>query len=595
MTPAPGRRNGLHPSVGPAPSGPAAAGGATAVARHGRARGLLDRPGRRWLRLHPAGLLLGTAFAVLAMTPSLLPRDWLFQGVVSGISAAAGYGAGVVLAWALRRSARWRRLQDRLRRRLPARATAWAWAALLLAIPAVVVAMLLVSAQWQREIATLVGIDRTTTTGWLRAGPVLLLVAALLLALARGVRALYRLVARLLRRWVRLPPRMASVLGAVLVTFLVASLVDDVLLQRALTVADSAFSAANDETFEGVEQPRTEARSGSPASLVPWDTLGREGRRFVAGGRTPEELDAAAAGTAREPVRVYVGLQSAPTPQERANLAVAELERTGAFDRSVLLVATSTGSGWVNDTAPSAVELMYGGDTAVVSMQYSYLPSWLSFLVDRSRAEQAGRLLFDAVHARVDQLPEGDRPRLLVYGESLGSQGSEAAFSSLADIRAQADGVLWVGPPNSNEVWSALVERRDPGTRAVQPVYSDGLVVRFAGDEAELPQPPTPWVQPRVLYLQHPSDPIVWWSPDLLLRRPDWLVEPRGDDVSPAMSWYPVVTFWQVTADLTHAQSVPDGHGHNYDDLILDGWAAVAAPDGWTDADTARVAAVLGP
>jgi uncharacterized membrane protein len=180
-----------------------------------------------------------------------------------------------------------------------------------------------------------------------------------------------------------------------------------------------------------------------------------------------------------------------------------------------------------------------------------------------------------------------------VYGESLGSQGSEAAFTTLSDIRARADGVLWVGPPNSNRLWRALVERRDPGTLEVEPVYSGGRVVRFTDDSGDLTRPPTPWYPPRVLYLQHASDPIVWWSPDLLLARPDWLVEPRGDDVSPAMGWYPVVTFWQVTADLTHSQSVPDGHGHNYNDLILDGWVAVAAPPGWTEADTARVRAAL--
>jgi uncharacterized membrane protein len=294
-----------------------------------------------------------------------------------------------------------------------------------------------------------------------------------------------------------------------------------------------------------------------------------------------------------DPVRVYAGLASTPDPQQRADLAVAELERTGAFDRAVVAVVTTTGTGWVNPDAPASLELMYGGDTATVATQYSYLPSWLSFLADRSRSEEAGRLLFDAVHARVEQLPEQDRPRLVVYGESLGSQGSEAAFTTLADIRAQADGVLWVGPPNSNRLWHSLVERRDPGTRKVEPVYSDGMVVRFAGDVEDLADPPTPWYPPRVLYLQHPSDPIVWWSPELLFRRPDWLVEPRGDDVSPAMSWYPVVTFWQVSADLTHSQSVPDGHGHNYNDLILDGWAAVAAPEGWTDADTARIRTVL--
>jgi uncharacterized membrane protein len=174
-----------------------------------------------------------------------------------------------------------------------------------------------------------------------------------------------------------------------------------------------------------------------------------------------------------------VGLATAPTPQERADLAVAELERTGAFDRSVLAVVTTTGIGWINSPAPESLELMYGGDTAIVTTQYSYLPSWLSFVVDRSRSEEAGRLLFDAVHARVAALPNGHRPRLLVYGESLGSQGSEAAFTTLGDIRAQTDGVLWVGPPNSNRLWSSLVARRDPGTAEVKPVYASGLVVRF--------------------------------------------------------------------------------------------------------------------
>ena len=72
-----------------------------------------------------------------------------------------------------------------------------------------------------------------------------------------------------------------------------------------------------------------------------------------------------------------------------------------------------------------------------------------------------------------------------------------------------------------------------------------------------------------------------------------WLVEPRGRDRSAAMQWSPVVTFWQVSADLTNAEGVPGGHGHNYSNDILDGWAAVAPPDGWTAADTERIRAAL--
>ena len=54
------------------------------------------------------------------------------------------------------------------------------------------------------------------------------------------------------------------------------------------------------------------------------------------------------------------------------------------------------------------------------------------------------------------------------------------------------------------------------------------------------------------------------------------------------MRWYPVVTFWQVTADLGNAASPPMGYGHNYADQLLDAWVIVAPPPDWTDADTDR-------
>jgi uncharacterized membrane protein len=547
----------------------------------------------RSLRLDPVGLAVATAFASLAMTPSLLPRSWLFQGVVSGVSAALGYGLGRVLHWALDRSARWRGVRERLGQRAPAWAPWAAWAVLLVAGAATLATMLTVSAEWQRQSAALLGIDRPTTSGWLRAGPVLVGVAAALLAVARGLRAASRGVAGLLRRWVRLPRRVASLVAAALVAAVVVTVVDDVLVTRALSVTDSAFEAANLEDPDGVRAPGSPLRSGSPASLVSWESLGLQGRKFVAGGPTPAEFAAASPEGFRAPIRVYAGLDSAEDPQARADLAVAELRRTGAFARTALVVVTTTGRGWVNTHAADSIELLYGGDTAIVATQYSYLPSWLSFLLDPERSEQAARLLFDAVHAEVDALPEDDRPRLLVYGESLGSQGSESAFGSPADIRARTDGVLWVGPPHANRLWRSLVERRDPGTTEVAPEYASGLVVRFADSVADLERPDAPWLPPRVLYLQNASDPIVWWSPELLVDRPDWLVEDRGADVNPAMSWYPLITFWQVSADLTHAKEVPDGHGHNYGDLILDGWVAVAAPDGWRPADTERVRRVL--
>src|SRR5262249_27503646 len=156
---------------------------------------------------------------------------------------------------------------------------------------------------------------------------------------------------------------------------------------------------------------------------------------------------------------------------------------------------------------------------------YSYLPSVLSFLADRQKVAAAGKKMFDAVAAAWSARPPESRPKLLVYGESLGSQGSESAFQGLADLRSEVDGALWVGPPNSNRLWRQFIDRRDPGTREVAPIYADGLVVRFASDAPDLGRPSPDWRRPRIAYLQHASDPIVWWSPDLIFSQPDWLSE----------------------------------------------------------------------
>jgi uncharacterized membrane protein len=241
---------------------------------------------------------------------------------------------------------------------------------------------------------------------------------------------------------------------------------------------------------------------------------------------------------------------------------------------------------------------MYNGDTALVAMQYSYLPSWISFLADRDKSVQAGRAMVDGIHRRWLQWPAERRPTLALYGESLGSMAGQGAFGFLPDVEDRGfTSVLWVGPPNSSNLWRALTVRRDPGTPEVQPRYDNGRTVRFAqassAEEIAAVAARPPWSRTRVLFLQHASDPVVWWSPDLLFEKPDWLDEPPGFDRSPAMRWYPIVTFLQVSADMagnvTNAAGTPDGHGHNYGDSQLDGWVAVAAPDGWTRVDTDRI------
>ncbi|MBM7458174.1 alpha/beta hydrolase [Rhodococcus coprophilus] len=548
-------------------------------------------PVRVWgrLSLDFTGIAFASLFFCWSLTPSLLPRDWLFQGIVGGINAAIGYGVGCAVGWAVHRfllaGRRWWPPPLPVTRGLK---VAVPVAAIIAALVALVLAV-----DDQRQLAALMGAEGTTTSGYLRTLGLSLGVFAGLVGLWRFGHDVGRWVAGQLIRRARVPLGLARTLGVLVVVLATFMLIDGVLLRGAYFFTNQAFSLKDDTTREGTVQPTDPTKSGSPDSQASWESLGYQGRDFVSRGLDSDRLSAISGTPALDPIRVYVGLDSAETPEARADLVVDELERTGAFDRSVLALIPTTGTGWVNPTAAQAMELVHNGDLAMVAWQYSYLPSWISFLADREKAAAAGELLIDRVHERWSQLPENDRPKLYIYGESLGTQSGEGAFESIGEIRSTVDGVLWVGPPNSNRLWRQIVDRRDPGTPEVLPVYADGLVVRFAGGGDSVPEPDSSWLAPRVLYIQHTSDPVVWWSPDLLFARPDWLEEPPGPDRLPQMRWFPFVTFWQVSADLTNAAGVPDGHGHNYGTAVLDGWLAVARPAGWTDADTERARVAL--
>ena len=306
-----------------------------------------------------------------------------------------------------------------------------------------------------------------------------------------------------------------------------------------------------------------------------------------------DELSAFNGRPAVEPIRAYAGLNSADGIKATARLAARELQRTGGLDRAVVAVATTTGTGWINEAEATALEYMYNGDTAIVSMQYSFLPSWLSFLVDKENARQAGQALFEAVDELVRAMPEAQRPKLVVFGESLGSFGGEAPFLALNNLIARTDGALFSGPTFNNTIWTDLTTNRDPGSPQWLPIYDQGENVRFVAEPKDLQRPHDPWGQPRVVYLQHASDPIAWWNPDLLFAKPDWLREPRGYDVSPDMEWIPVVTFLQVSADMAVAVNVPDGHGHVYVRNVADAWASILLPPGWSAAKTEKLRPLL--
>ncbi|MGN9782910.1 alpha/beta hydrolase [Nonomuraea sp. ZG12] len=527
------------------------------------------------------GTLLATLFFCASLTPSLLPRTWLYQGLMGGITALLGYALGAVAGAGCRALLRGRLPTSRWRRT--------AWRVMLAGCAILTAAALWYSFDWQRDLRSLMGMDPAIS--W--SAPVILAVAVAFFAAFLLVARLIRLGARKLVAWLGLfvPSYVGHVIGVLLVAFLVSVFASDVLFSGFVTTISDVSSVANSGTQPGVRRPTSATLSGGPGSLVSWESLGREGRTFTGTATTPARLAAFSGGGAVEPIRVYIGLDAASSPRDQAALAVRELERTGAFERPVLAVLGTTGTGWVDHGIADTLEYMYNGDSAMVAVQYSYLPSWVSFLVDRGKAARAGVALFEAVRTRWAALPADDRPRLVISGESLGSFELENAFRGLADLAARTDGALFVGPPNANPIWRALTDGRDPGSPLWRPVYDSGRTVRFAQRPADLWRPPGPWPHPRVVYLQNSSDPVVWWSPALVYDRPGWLEPPRAPGVNPQMNWFPLVTFWQVLVDMIAARSVPPGHGHRYGPNIVNGWAAVAAPQGWNEADTARLRA----
>jgi uncharacterized membrane protein len=520
------------------------------------------------------GLWVALVLAALSFTPSLLPRPALFQGAVTGIDAAIGYGLGVLGAWV------WREFADRPPRPPTARSRR---VLDVVAVVALVVAFV-AGERWQHEVARLVHQPAGSTLLAVLVVPLSALVTfVVLVAAGRTLRTAYRRTARLLTR--HMGARAARATSLVVLVAVVVLLATGVVWRVVVGAADASFAAHDALTPDDVARPGTGLRSGGPGSLVPWDSLGREGRVFTAGGPDADQVAAVTGTEARQPIRVYAGVASAGTPQQRADLAVRDLDRAGGFDRADLLVVTTTGTGWVEPSAAASFEYLTGGDSALVAMQYSHLPSWLSFLVDQTKAREAGRDLFDAVYEHWSRLPTDDRPRLFVFGESLGAFGAENAFSGEHDLANRTSGGLFVGPPSATPSYRRFVDERDPGSPEVEPVYQGGRIVRFSNlPRATIPPGEAPWPGSRVLYLQHPSDPIVWWSPRLLLHRPDWLTEPRGRDVLGATRWIPFVTFWQLSADLALGFSTTAGHGHNYTGEHVDGWAAVLQPDGWTPA-----------
>lgn len=511
-----------------------------------------------------AGLITAVVCASLTVLPSLVPRAALIQGLLAGTVGVLGYGLGCLIAlkWPVRA-----RLIDTL------------WLTLL-------VATLVAGWRWQAELAALMGVA-SPTPSWVPLALVsAVLVFSVWLLMARSVRWLTAAGIHGLAHI--LHPRVAQA-GVVTVSAVVLVLAIDRLPQALVTTLHPLFVSMN--SAQATQAPTSRFVSGGPASTVAWQALGAQGQQFVSAATDPAQLRQFSGRPARTPIRAFVGVDSASSAEDRAQLAVDELERLGGFQRAVIAIGTSAGSGTVDNGEVEPLEYVLNGDVATVSTQYSLLPSFLSFLVDRPTSVEAASTLLAAIRERAASMPSP--PRLVVFGESLGAYGSSSVFDDLDEVLATTDGAMWQGPPNSSPLWRRYTTLRDSNSPQVQPVYDSGRHLRWANQPTALDLP-TPWQRPRAVFLQNASDPVVWWSPTVLFSRPQWMTQPRGPGVLPWVPWLPVVTFAGLTGDMINSQGVPSGYGHVYGTDPVYAWAAILQLPGWTAQDSQALAAALG-
>ena len=525
------------------------------------------------------GVIAALAMYAVSVSPSLMARSWAWHAVASGILVACGYVAGVVVQNVAQLVIRLTGLtisasepvELGFRIGIGALFALW-W-----------IYAVIQSYRRARKAAALVNMPGETFGEYLLGTAGAVVVSWMLLRIVGALNGLcWMLIASLDAHM----PRPAAIVVSMVILFAIMFfLTSKVILRGGIGFFRRKAEQLNMRTARGIYQPVVPERSASPASSVTWESVGGQGRVFL--GRGPSRLDIAqvCGGEAMEPIRVYSGMPTGGAGIEQAAATVvAELHRTGAFDRAVILIAASTGSGWVDEWQVQPLEFLTRGNCATASLQYSYVPSALNWLTGLEPAQEASAALFAAVRAELDLMDEADRPALFVCGESLGAFASQSVFESFEDVLARVDGALWVGTPSFTPMHAALTAARHKGSPEVAPVVNNGRRVRFVNEPSDLRtdlygRELGPWGFPRVVYAQHPSDPVVWWTNKLIWTQPDWLRERAGRDVSLNVEFTRFATYIQVLADLPVAGTAPGGHGHTYHEELIPLWRGILGFD----------------
>lgn len=524
-------------------------------------------------------ILLGLLFFAASLTPSLIPRGPEVQGILGGLVTAFGYLIGqiVSLLW---RGAEMPRLSGR-----PAQILTWIVAA---SVVAFFLWVLWYSLTWQNDLREKMGMEPAAGLHMTKIVLFAVLTFVVAFLLGRLVASLFRLI----RAWFYriMPPRRANILGVIVVALILFVVTRDGLFDQVVASLDESYEAAQDLFQKAPPRPSEPRMTGSVESLIDWAAMGKPGRDFITSGPTAEDIATFTGKPAMDPIRVYVGRANGDTPQERAELALAELIRQGAFQRDVLIVASPTGTGWMDPGAQDPVEYMHSGNIATVVAQYSYLQSPLALILETSTGLEQATALQDVVHGYWKTLPVDERPRFYVNGLSLGAWSSMHATNMFRLLDDPIDGAYWAGPPFPSAFWNYVQNQRNPGTPWVLPTIGDGSLIRYASHTADTSEAASEWGAMRIAFLQYSSDPVVFYDPRSLWRAPPWMLDPPADDVSDHLFFMPVVTQFQLALDMALSFGAPPGHGHAYfaEDYIGP-WVQVTAPENWSPEDTERL------
>lgn len=511
----------------------------------------------------------------VSVSPSLLARSWQWHAVASGVLSAVGYIVGLTIQrfYAL--------VVPRLGVEITApKAVSIAFrAVLLLGFFLWFLRWLLQSYRERKRANRLVGMRGETLGEYLLGTVCAFILMMALLGVAWGLQWIGRAIVSVLSQWMYMV--FALALSLLILVVIVYALTSQVLLKLGINFFTRHAQKMNNRTAKGIVQPQVPERSGSPQSRSSWRAVGGQGRVFLGRGPSRANIEAVTGCSAMEPIRVYAGMpEEGQSLQSAADLVVEELHRTGAFDRAVILIASSTGSGWVDEWQIQPLEYLTRGNCATASMQYSFVPSSINFLTDLDVSEEAAVILFETIRRAVDEIPEDRRPALFVCGESLGAYASQHVFSGIVDVLSRTDGALWVGTPAFTPMHAELTAIRHRGSPEVAPVVANGRHVRFVNVPENLwadvyGRELGDWNYPRVVYAQHPSDPVVWWNSELVWHKPDWISEKVDGDVSPHMQYTRGATYIQVLVDMPVAGTAPGGHGHTYHEELIPLWEAI--------------------